>query len=100
MSKPFLVTSEDPTPDPGSQVTSRGALPEGEEAWEVYEPIDEAAALAHARSLFGGLLDRTPDARDQALTEASRLYGRDFAAERAALKDGTHPLCRLTRRAG
>jgi hypothetical protein len=65
-------------------------------AYVVWTVADEHAARANAERVIGG--PRCSE-REAALVEAGRLYGRDHARARAALADGTHPLCRLSPRA-
>lgn len=98
--KPKPQTDDETTPKPSSAVTVRGAADELEEAWEVYEPGDIEGARAHVERTWPGMLETAPHPRSGALDEATRLYGRDFKAESAAFKNGTHPLSRVKPRAG
>jgi hypothetical protein len=86
--------STDPTPDPGSRVMRSGSAPEDEATYEVWTVADEQGARKNAERVLGG---PGGEERERALVEAGRLYGRDHARARAALADGTHPLCRLKR---
>lgn len=70
-------------------------MPEEGEPYEVWTVGDERRAHERVERWIG-----SPNAREEALVEAGRLYGRDHARARAALADGTHPLCRLARRTG
>jgi hypothetical protein len=85
----------DPTPEPSSTVTRSGSALDDEQ-YEVWTPADEQRAQKDAERLMGVI----GEGREAALVEGGRLYGRDHARARAALKDGTHPLCRLKRPAG
>ncbi len=68
-----------------------------DEPYEVWTVADERGVQERAERLIGGA--GAAD-REGALVETGRLYGRDHARARAALADGTHPLCRLKRPAG
>jgi hypothetical protein len=94
MKPPHSTAAEptEPTPDPSSTVTRSGSTPEDDERYDIWTMADEQSALENAERLIGGL---GGDDRERALVEAGRLYGRDHARARAALEDGTHPLCRL-----
>jgi hypothetical protein len=76
-------------------VRRSGAATE-DEPYEVWTVADERSAQKSAERLLGG----PGGDRERALVEAGRLYGRDHARARAALADGTHPLCRLKTPAG
>jgi hypothetical protein len=89
--------TRDPTPDPRSTVVRSGSRPEDDAIDEVWTVADPASAQRNAERVLGG---SGGSAREAALVEAGRLYGRDHARARAALEDGTHPLCRLKTRAG
>jgi hypothetical protein len=88
----------DPKPDPTSTMSrggSRPTPPTDDGPYEVRTVAHERGAQEHAERL-------SPDGaeRESALVEAGRLYGRDHARARAALADGTHPLCRLKQPTG
>jgi hypothetical protein len=89
----------EPTPDLGSRMRS-GSAPGDDAPYDVWTVAGERGALLtqpHAERLIGGTGSTD---RESALVEAGRLYGRDHARARAALADGSHPLCRLKRPEG
>lgn len=85
-----------PTFDTSPTESNSASLPD-EDAYEIWTVADEQRARKNAAPVLGGA---GGDERERALVEAGRLYGRDHARARAALRDGTHPLCRLKRPAG
>jgi hypothetical protein len=78
-------------------VTRAGSTREGDGPYDVWTVADAGGAEERAERALGGGIGGD---RERALVEAGRLYGRDHARARAALADGTHPLCRLKRPAG
>ena len=62
-------------------------MPEDDAPYEVWAAGDNPRAAEDAARVLGRL---GGDAREAALVEAGRLYGRDHARARAALVDGSH----------